>query len=94
MKLCIYKLHCKYIQSLLYCQKNKVKKISKKIVESFQIPARENRPKELVVFKLLRTTKLENQIYVLGKNLIPGRVLVSSLFKKKGKNQDDPHTWP
>jgi hypothetical protein len=32
---------------------------------------------------LLRTTKLENRIYVLEKNLIPGRVLVSSLFKKK-----------
>jgi len=48
-----------------------------------------------LVLELLRTVKLENQIFfALEKNMIHGTVLVSLLFKRKSKNQGGSHTWP
>jgi hypothetical protein len=54
-------------------------KIPKFFFENFQIQLVKTSQKKLAIFKLLRTTKLENQIYALGKNLIPGMVLVCKL---------------
>jgi hypothetical protein len=46
-----------------------------------------------LVLELLRTVKLENQIFfALEKNMISGTVLVSLLFKRKSKNQGGSHT--
>jgi hypothetical protein len=56
------------------------KKFSKKKDLKIWDLACENRPKKPTILELLRTTKSENRIFSLEKNLIPRKVLTSPLF--------------